>query len=290
MQSLQILFHTVRLVILEFTLRACLQAEELISSGYAEVFGTATQEYWETMSREYGIAAPPPHEDSVGLCLFGDEAEIYKDNQYMAVQWSSEQSPFWTDVKKSRFLICLLPVHRYAMDGQINVTIQEAMKHICASLNAWQNHAIGGLHARFVSLKGDWKWLVQCLNLKRKPTKDDFCFLCNCTKSLAMPATDLSENAEWRRSVPTCPWPASSPPAIVELGNFSMATVGLDVLHIWNLGTGRDLTSSALLILLRTGAFEGRNAAGLHFLIACLSMQFSRCPCMRVPAARLKPG
>ena len=78
MQSLQILFHTVRLVILEFTLRACLQAEELISSGYAEVFGTATQEYWETMSREYGIAAPPPHEDSVGLCLFGDEAEIYK--------------------------------------------------------------------------------------------------------------------------------------------------------------------------------------------------------------------
>lgn len=287
MQSLQILFHTVRLVILEFTLRACLQAEELISSGYAEVFGTATQEYWETMSR---VAAPPPHEDSVGLCLFGDEAEIYKDNQYMAAQWSSEQSPFWTDVKKSRFLICLLPVHRYAMDGQINVTIQEAMKHICASLNAWQNHAIGGLHARFVSLKGDWKWLVQCLNLKRKPTKDDFCFLCNCTKSLAMPATDLSENAEWRRSVPTCPWPASSPPAIVELGNFSMATVGLDVLHIWNLGTGRDLTSSALLILLRTGAFEGRNAAGLHFLIACLSMQFSRCPCMRVPAARLKPG
>ena len=119
MQSLQILFHTVRLVILEFTLRACLQAEELISSGYAEVFGTATQEYWETMSREYGIAAPPPHEDSVGLCLFGDEAEIYKDNQYMAVQWSSEQSPFWTDVKKSRFLICLLPVHRYAMDGQL---------------------------------------------------------------------------------------------------------------------------------------------------------------------------
>ena len=109
-------------------------------------------------------------------------------------------------------------------------------------------------------------------------------------KSLAMPATDLSENAEWRRSVPTCPWPASSPPAIVELGNFSMATVGLDVLHIWNLGTGRDLTSSALLILLRTGAFEGRNAAGLHFLIACLSMQFSRCPCMRVPAARLTPG
>ena len=233
------------------------------------------------MSKQYGIAAPPPHADSIGLCLFGDEAEIYKDNQYMAVQWSSEQSPFWTDVKKSRFLVCLLPVHMYAMDGQTNLTIQEAMKHICASLNAWQNHAIGGLHARFVSLKGDWKWLVQCLNLKRKPSKDDCCFLRNCTKSMAMPATDLSENAEWRRSVATCPWPANSPPAIVELENFSMQTVGLDVLHIWNLGCGRDLTSSVLLILLRTGAFEGRNAAGLRFMIACTFNVVRECGCLQ---------
>ena len=253
----------------------------MISSGFAEVFGTSTQEYWETMSKQYGIAAPPPNADSIGLCLFGDEAEIYEDNQYMAVQWSSEQSPFWTDVKKSRFLVCLLPVHMYAMDGQTDLTIQEAMKHICASLNAWQNHAIGGLHARFVSLKGDWKWLVQCLNLKRKPSKDDCCFLRNCTKSMAMPATDLSENAEWRRSVATCPWPANSPPAIVELENFSMQTVGLDVLHIWNLGCGRDLTSSVLLILLRTGAFEGRNAAGLRFMVACTFNVVRACSCLQ---------
>ena len=241
------------------------EASELVATGYADVLGHASAEYWETMGRHYGIPAPPAAAQSIGVCLFGDEAEIYKDNQFMAIQWSSEQSPFWTDCKKSRFLICLLPAHAYAMNGQVNLTVQEAMKHICQSLNTWQADGVEGVHARYVSLKGDWKWLVQCLNLERKPTKDNFCFLCNCTKSLALPMTDLSEGAGWRTSIPTCPW--RIPPAILELCNFSLPTVGLDILHIWNLGAGRDLASSALLILLRTGAFAGRNVSRLHQLL-----------------------
>lgn len=70
--------------------------------------------------------------------------------------------------------------------------------------------------------------------------------------------TDLSSLADWKRLTSSSPW--LEEPAILKLHNFTMATVGLDVLHIWHLGTGRDLASSILVILLRTpGAFQGGN-------------------------------
>ena len=238
------------------------EAERLIKGGYEEIFGHGQPEYWETMKEEFGISPPPRGAHAFGLCLFGDEAEIYKDGQYMALQWSSEHSPFWTDPKKSRYLICLLPVHSYAMQGQVNLTVQEALRQTCVSINKWQMEGVCGVHTRFVSLKGDWKWLTQALNLDRKPGKDAFCFLCEATCSMEYPMTDLSDQARWKNIVPSCPW--SVPPSILELQNFSLATVGLDVLHLWHIGTGRDLAASALLILLRTGAFQGPNVAWLQ--------------------------
>jgi hypothetical protein len=127
------------------------KAAEMISSGYMDILGTATAEYWETMRTHFGIDPPPEGAPSFGLLLFGDEAEIYKDNQFMAISWSSEQSPFWSDCMKSRYLICLLPAHRYAMAGKVNLTIQEAMKQICKSVNEWQSTGVAGVHTRFVS-------------------------------------------------------------------------------------------------------------------------------------------
>lgn len=212
------------------------------------------------MSRHFGVQSPPAGAaQSFGLMIFGDEAEIYKDCQYMCISWSSEQSPFWSDPMKSRYLVCLLPVHRYAFHNGVKVTIQEAMRTICTSLNHWQNQGLTGVYCRFVSLKGDWKWLVQCLNLTRKPGKNAFCFLCPATRNMDCPMTDLSSDAAWKSVLPPCPW--SVEPAILELQNFSLGTVGLDILHIWHIGTGRDLASSCLLILLRLGAFPGNNVA-----------------------------
>lgn len=235
----------------------------MISSGYMDILGTATAEYWETMRTHFGIDPPPEGAPSFGLLLFGDEAEIYKDNQFMAISWSSEQSPFWSDCMKSRYLICLLPAHRYAMAGKVNLTIQEAMKQICKSVNEWQSTGVAGVHTRFVSLKGDWKWLGQCLNLTRKPGQNQFCFLCDCTRDMQVPMTDLGKEALWRTCTASCPW--AVPPEILHLKNFSLATVGLDILHLWHLGTGRDLASSALLILLRMrGVFPGAKVSELQ--------------------------
>ena len=180
----------------------------------------------------------------------------------MCFSWMSENTPFWTDAKKSRFLICLLPVDSYYIEGQVNVTVQEVMKHVAASLNEWHEHGVQNLYSRFCSLKGDWKWLEQCLNLQRKPSKDEICFLCMATKSMTRPMTDIGPSACWKHDVAPKPWNVE--PQICQVKGFSLSLVSLDIMHIWHLGFGRDLASSILLILLRSHVFHGSNATRLQ--------------------------
>lgn len=266
------IFTTAFMVMFQ-TVKILCKAREPISCGYAELFGHADATYWQTMSEHFGIDPPPAAaKQTFGLLLFGVEAEIFKGCQYMAVSWTSEQSPFWSDCMKSRFLVCLLPVHSYAMRGTLNLTVQETLKQICSSINEFQQRGLAGVYCRYVSLKGDWKWMVQALNLNRKPGQDKFCFLCNATRSMEAPMTDLNPEATWRLSPSDCPW--ATPPAILDLDNFSLSTVGLDILHIWHIGTGRDLASSILLVLLRRGAFPGANVAWLLCCDFCVALRF----------------
>ena len=51
------------------------------------------------------------------------------------------------------------------------------------------------------------------------------------------------------------PW--NSEPSLMQVEGFSLALVGLDLLHIWYSGCGRDLVGSVLVILIRTGFFPG---------------------------------
>lgn len=72
--------------------------------------------------------------------------------------------------------------------------------------------------------------------------------------------TDMSEQALWRTSgAPDEVW--HSPPALSALHYFSLDIVSLDILHMYHLGVGRDIVASVLVLLLRSGFFEGRNAS-----------------------------
>lgn len=55
--------------------------------------------------------------------------------------------------------------------------------------------------------------------------------------------TDLREDAVWRQTVHRCALPWLERPALAQLVFFNAdLMVGMDVLHAWHLGCGRDLT------------------------------------------------
>ena len=71
------------------------------------------------------------------------------------------------------------------------------------------------------------------------------------------------------------PWDASEVPSLVDLHNFSiLSSVGMDLLHIWHLGVGRDVAASVMTLLLKTQFFPGSRVPGLGscfwFLLSCL--------------------
>lgn len=101
------------------------------------------------------------------------------------------------------------------------------------------------MHFHTMTLRGDWKFLKQCLCLCRNPQTEYICFSCMASKGnrdADMNFTDLSDDAPWRQTVFNCAPPWRHPPAFSSLKYFSVCKIGLDLLHIWHLGVCRDLT------------------------------------------------
>ena len=92
-----------------------------------------------------------------------------------------------------------------------------------------------------MSIKGDWKFLKQSMNLRRHPNAESICFSCLATKSGLLNFTDLSAEAPWRDTVGRAPLPWNIQPSLALLECFDLIKVGYDTLHIWNLGVARDL-------------------------------------------------
>lgn len=95
-----------------------------------------------------------------------------------------------------------------------------------------------------MTLRGDWKFLKQCLNLKRHPQTEKICFSCLATKGNHEPEmnfTDLRPAATWKNTVFSSPTPWGHPPSVQSLRFFDIQKIGLDLLHIWHLGVARDL-------------------------------------------------
>ena len=231
-------------------------AYQLLKAGFREHLGEANDFYWQTMSDEFGVQKPQ-FQDSIGIQLYGDECQFFENEQWMCFHWMSDNSIWWKDGRKSRFLICMIPVSKYAVHNGVNLTLQSVLSAVAVSLNFWRSNSVRDVGAQLVGLKGDWKFLTQSLNLMRHPNCEAFCFLCEGSKGMERPITDLSVSAGWRCDVARPPW--NSEPSLMQVEGFSLALVGLDLLHIWYLGCGRDLIASVLVILIRTGFFPGNN-------------------------------
>jgi len=239
-----------------------LQAAALLSNGHRDVLGQTAPHFWAMLQKHFGRPIPP-HDDTIAIQIYGDEIQAWETTQLMAFHWMPECSPFESDPSRSRFLIAVLPTSAYAYQDKINITLQQLLREVVDSCNQWSREGVAGVFAQVTTVKGDWKWLGQALSLERLPTRNQFCFLCEGSKDLVKPWTDLGGGALWRHDVPQEPWLVR--PALADLLNFDMGCVGLDLLHLWSLGIARDVIASCVTILLRTRFFQGSTVSWIGF-------------------------
>ena len=122
-----------------------------------------------------------------------------------------------------------------------------------------------------MTIRGDWKFLKQCLNLQRNPYSENICYHCLASKGNHNPTmnfTDLSDEAGWRETVFSCPPPWRRPPAFQQLQYFDCKKIGLDLLHIWHLGVCRDLTLGSIKKTLVCQMFlKEKDNANLYLIV-----------------------
>lgn len=235
------------------------QVDALLANGHRDILGYVGDQYWDVLS-SLGHPKPPRATDAIGVALYGDEIQVWDGVQMMCLCWMSESSPFLKDPPKSRFLIGCIPCSAYYKENGINWTLQTMLQHVTRSFNTWHSEGVHDLHCEVVQLKGDWKFIKEALNLcKHYGSKDTLCYRCEATRSMVAPFTDITDEAEWRSQVPTVPWDVV--PSLLQIHNFSLMSAGIDLLHSWHLGLGRDLISSTMVVLLRSHIFRGRNVA-----------------------------
>ena len=107
-------------------------------------------------------------------------------------------------------------------------------------------HISEGTTYRFIvtSIRGDWKFFKQILNLNRYSSAENVCMLCWGSKGRNDPVnnyTNLAPDAPWRSTYMAGPPPWKERPAAAKLDFFDLRRIGLDLLHIWFLGVGRDV-------------------------------------------------
>ena len=157
--------------------------------------------------------------------------------------------------------------------------------------------------------RGDWKALKQVFNFSRYADKDEVpcsqishtdsvskvwelrafesfliikvCWQCLATKgldaaSLPMAYTNVNHDAAWISTEGTqLPWKLS--PAYTLLEGFDPGFIHGDILHMFHLGTGRDLVASTLVILLqKRGFFAGSSVTDRLHTATCELKEYCR--------------
>ena len=89
------------------------------------------------------------------------------------------------------------------------------------------------------------------------------CWLCEATKGTTDVETsysNIADTAPWRQTIRTSdPWSSEAKPTLSDTLGFSVDQLGVDILHIFHLGVGRDLCGSAIKLLAsKRGYWNGR--------------------------------
>lgn len=140
---------------------------------------------------------------------------------------------------------------------------------VVADLNQLATEGIptenGDLYFCVVAMKGDITYMYQSFNLTRPPGKEEICWRCAASRGasdFSLVYTDISPRARWRFQMIGDPWDAR--PVLADLWGFDpqRRMLGIDLLHVLNLGVLRDLCGSCLKVLLKPrGYFAGNNLA-----------------------------
>ncbi|CAE7217726.1 unnamed protein product [Symbiodinium sp. KB8] len=111
-----------------------------------------------------------------------------------------------------------------------------------------------------------WEDFLKDYPLHPVAVEREACWKCMATKGniagadLGFCYTNLKPNAKWMSSYGLSE-PYDVRPEFLGLPGFEMDMVWPDILHMFHLGTGRDLVASAVKVLLHTGIFNGRTVA-----------------------------
>ena len=218
-----------------------------------------------------------PAQPCVGLNLYGDEGQVFDGQEHVCLNWGSEVTPFPTVSRFSRFLIAVLPTRLcWKAPNKVNISLQETLRPIIESFKVLESRGAVGLRAKLIACKLDWKFLVQSLHLSPQPSKDAVCRKCGATKSLLAPYTDMSSHAVWRTTPPVQPVHLLDP----MIGHLhSWPIIGLDVMHIFHLGVGRDLAASVLVLLVPSRHYSGRKAPLPCAQLPCALLARVQLPC-----------
>ena len=100
------------------------------------------------------------------------------------------------------------------------------------------------------------------------------CWKCAATKGtndVNMSYTNIAPAAPWRDTIYDGSTPWDEQPSLSKLPGFDLRMLGLDILHIFHLGVGRDLLGSAIRVLARLRFWRGNNL-DQHLASASVSM------------------
>lgn len=130
------------------------------------VFGPdSASSWWQNFAREQPLHpfVQQPGVDfsrAVAVSLHGDEGSGQREVPTFVVTWMSSTNTC-KNAWLNRFIIFVLPSRRCAMDGTRNRTLDALLGHVAESLGRLAAAGQGAL----VSVRGDWKWLVQSMKL-----------------------------------------------------------------------------------------------------------------------------
>ena len=235
------------------------EVEALVNEDLQSLLGQPDEQFWSAVFEQ--DEAMPEWSNVLGIILYGDEGTV-QGTSTMFLSWMSEHAAKPTDSMASRNLITVIPSDCYFIgNGGVNATLQEAMRVIAGNMNMFAREGTCGLKAVVSTIKGDWKYFKQVLNLRHYASSNKICWICTATKDMEDPFTDISPTATWRSNLfQQDPWLAK--PALANLCHFSLKRVMPDLLHVWYLGIGRDLIGGVMVHLLASDCFPGRFQKG----------------------------